>query len=104
MTAKRASREAPACHTVSPVKRELFFECVFVSNQSEYHFHLRAWTAAEAELAFADGLRAGGITSRGKLMVLDREGRVVRRGRYPRKAGRRPVEVAERAKGDPGPE
>ena len=72
--------------------REPLFKCVFVSNHSKYHFHLRAWTAADAELAFADGLCAGGVTSKGELMVLDREGCVVRRGRYPRKsakAGRR---------------
>lgn len=72
------------------MKRELFFKCVFVSDdENEYHFHLRAWTAAEAESVFADMLRTGGIRSKGKLMVHDVDGQVVRRAAYPRfRAGR----------------
>ncbi len=75
---------------VAAVKREPFFECVFVSEQNEYRFHLRAWTAADAEQVLADELRANGVTSRGELRILDSKGRVTRRGKYPLDVARGP--------------
>ncbi len=70
--------------------REPFFECVLVSDRNEYHFHIRAWTPADAEVAFTDELRADGVTSSGELWVLDAKGRPARwapfRGKNPEPA------------------
>ncbi len=63
-------------------KREPFFECVLVADRNEYRFHLRAWTAEEAELHFREELRSNGVTASGELQVLDRNGGLARRSAY----------------------
>jgi hypothetical protein len=62
--------------------REPFFECVFVSGRNEYRFHVRAWTAEEAECHLREALQSHGLVARGEVRVQDARGRLVRRGRF----------------------
>jgi hypothetical protein len=85
------------------VKRERFFECLFVSDRNEYRFHFRAWSAEEAGQHLLDDLRDHGLTASGELRVLDPRGRVVLRSEYvpgPGRSGPRPQ--ARRVSGSDG--
>jgi hypothetical protein len=63
-------------------KREVFFECILVSERNEYQFHFRAWNAVEAEIHFRETLGAYGLTSAGSLVIRNARGQVVRRAEY----------------------
>jgi hypothetical protein len=60
--------------------REPFYECVLISERNEYHFHLRAWTAEEAEAQFRAVLQEHGVAADGIVRVLGLNGAVLRTG------------------------
>jgi hypothetical protein len=81
------------------MKREQFFECVFVADRSEYRFHLRAWTAAEAARHLVSDLGENGLDLPGDVRVLDPRGKVLVTVEYvpPRHAERGPDDCNGRA-------
>ncbi len=62
--------------------REPFYECMFVSERNEYRFHVRAWTADEAEAHLRSALESSGLTAEGEPRVLDSKGRLLRRSAF----------------------
>jgi len=62
--------------------REKFFECTLVSDEEEYRFSTRAWTATEAEEHMRHSLRASGIRKAGTLLVRDPDGTTLRTSTY----------------------
>jgi hypothetical protein len=75
-------------------KREQFFECVFVADRSEYRFHLRAWTPAEAAQHLVTELGENGLDLPGDVRVLDPRGKVLVSVEYA------PPQRAQRARGE----
>ncbi len=59
-------------------RREPFYECVLISERNEYHFHVRAWTAEEAEAHFRALLHESGVIGDGTVCVLGLKGTVLR--------------------------
>ena len=60
--------------TPSPqIKRERFYECVFVADRNEYRFHLRAWTPEEAAEHLRTELDENGVSIPGEIRVMDRQ-------------------------------
>ena len=68
---------APATST-----REDFFECVFAPDRNEYRFHVRAWSAEQAEVHFRASLRENGVREPGTLLIRNRKGVEVLRSGY----------------------
>lgn len=62
--------------------RESFWECVFNPDGNEYRFHVRAWSAEEAEEHLRASLRENGVREAGAILVRDRRGVDVRRSGY----------------------
>jgi hypothetical protein len=62
--------------------RESFFECIFNPDGNEYRFHVRAWTAREAEEHIKASLRGNGVRENGSLLIRDRKGAELLRSRY----------------------
>jgi hypothetical protein len=62
--------------------RESFFECVLAQDGNEYRFHVRAWTAEEAEQHIRASLRENGVREPGTLVVRNRRGAEVLRSGY----------------------
>jgi hypothetical protein len=58
-------------------RREAFFECVYAADRNEYVFHLRAWSAEEAESHLRERLRGFGLVTSGTVLIRDPKGRVV---------------------------
>jgi hypothetical protein len=65
-----------------PGSRERFFECVFAPDRNEYRFHVRAWSAEQAEEHFRASLRENGVREPGTLLIRDRKGVEVLRSGY----------------------
>ena len=65
-----------------PGPREKFFECVFAPDRNEYRFHVRAWSAEQAEAHFRASLRENGVREPGTLLIRDRKGVEVLRSGY----------------------
>ena len=51
--------------------REKFFECVLSQEKDEYRFHVRAWSARDAEEEARASLRDGGVREPGTLRFRD---------------------------------
>jgi hypothetical protein len=49
--------------------RERFFECTYSTVAGDHVVHLRAWSAAEADLVFRRALAGAGITAPGTLVI-----------------------------------
>ena len=56
------------------VSRERFFECIFTHDRNEYRFHVRAWSAREAEEHIRNSLRGNGVKENGTLFIRDPNG------------------------------
>jgi len=65
-----------------PGSREKFFECVFAPDRNEYRFHVRAWSAEQAEEHFRASLRDNGVREPGTLLIRNRKGVEVLRSGY----------------------
>ena len=65
-----------------PGSREKFFECVFAPDRNEYRFHVRAWSAEQAEEHFRASLRDNGVRDPGTLLIRNRKGVEVLRSGY----------------------
>lgn len=65
-----------------PGPREKFFECVFAPDRNEYRFHVRAWSAEQAEEHFRASLRDNGVREPGTLLIRNRKGVEVLRSGY----------------------
>jgi len=65
-----------------PGSREKFFECVFAPDRNEYRFHVRAWSAEQAEAHFRASLRENGVREPGTLLIRNRKGVEVLRSGY----------------------
>ena len=63
-------------------KREEFYECEYVSGRGDFQFHVRAWSAVEAEQALRDSLASAGVRAAGTVVIRNLKGRILRRGRY----------------------
>ena len=62
--------------------REDIFECVFAPDRNEYRFHVRAWSAEQAEAHFRASLRENGVREPGTLLIRNRKGVEVLRSGY----------------------
>jgi hypothetical protein len=62
--------------------RERFFECIFTQDGNEYRFHVRAWSATEAEAHIRASLHDNGVREAGILVVRDRKGSELLRSPY----------------------
>ena len=62
--------------------RERFFVCVFEQDRNEYRFHVRAWTAEEAEAHLRASLREDGVRDPGSIVVRDERGAVLASSPY----------------------
>jgi hypothetical protein len=54
--------------------RERFFECVLSQDREEYRFHVRAWSARDAEEEARASLRESGVREPGMLRIRDPKG------------------------------
>ena len=54
--------------------RESFYECIFSPEGNEYRFHVRAWSAEEAQEHLRASLRENGVREPGAIRVRDRKG------------------------------
>jgi hypothetical protein len=62
--------------------RERFFECIFTQDGNDYRFHVRAWSATEAEAHIRTSLHDNGVRDPGTLVVRDRKGSELLRSEY----------------------
>lgn len=62
--------------------RERFFECIFSQDGNEYRFHVRAWSAEEAEAHIRTSLHDNGVREPGTLLVRDGKGAELLRSGY----------------------
>ena len=62
--------------------RENSYECIFAQDRNEYHFHVRAWNAKEAEEHFRASLHDNGVRDDGTMSIRDRKGAEVLRSDY----------------------
>jgi len=62
--------------------RERFFDCTLVSEEDEYRFTVRAWTANEAEDHLRHSLRESGVRKPGTLFVRDSRSATLRVSPY----------------------
>ena len=63
-------------------KREDFFECEYASGRGDFQFHVRAWSALEAERTLREALVSAGVRAPGAMVIRNLKGRIVRRGRF----------------------
>ena len=63
-------------------KREEFYECEYVSGRGDFQFHVRAWSALEAEHSLRESLASAGVRAPGTMVIRDLKGRVLRRSRF----------------------
>jgi len=49
--------------------RETFYECTYTHDGSEYRFHVRAWSAAEAQDHFRAMLQEDGVREPGEVTI-----------------------------------
>jgi len=82
MDLHRDSLNPTACQMPSMRTRERFFECVFAQDGNEYRFHVRAWSATEAEAHIRASLHDNGVRDAGILVVRDRKGSELLRTEY----------------------